>query len=195
MTESDDLRDQLGRQVREVWMEWAREQPSPKPSWLVPWEDLREPDREVDRRIGEALYLRGQDAAVERVAELTRERDGLQQQVRHLCERLDRIRDAAKAGPDIHVDDLIEAVRGLTRERDLWKGNWERAQQGNMMLLEKFGNAVALPSDWAIQVYDTLMLGNEHPRDCHDDLVSLIKSWAGRPAVQEAPRPGGDQGA
>lgn len=34
-------------------MAWAREQPNPKPSWLVPWEELSEPEREVDRRIGE----------------------------------------------------------------------------------------------------------------------------------------------
>lgn len=48
-------REELGRLVREVWIEWAKEQPNPKPSWLVPWEDLSEPDREVDRRIGERL--------------------------------------------------------------------------------------------------------------------------------------------
>lgn len=52
-------REELGRLVREVWIEWAREQPNPKPSWLVPWEDLSEPDREVDRRIGERLAAAG----------------------------------------------------------------------------------------------------------------------------------------
>lgn len=52
-------REALGRLVREVWVTWAREQPDPKPSWLVGWDDLPEPDREVDRRIGEALYRRG----------------------------------------------------------------------------------------------------------------------------------------
>lgn len=52
-------REALGRRVREVWTAWAREQPSPKASWLVPWEDLTEPEREVDRRIGEALAARG----------------------------------------------------------------------------------------------------------------------------------------
>lgn len=50
-------REALGRVVREVWIAWAKEQPAPKPSWLVPWEDLSESDREVDRRIGEAIYL------------------------------------------------------------------------------------------------------------------------------------------
>lgn len=46
-------RDQLGRFVREAWVEWARTQPDPKPSWLVPYDDLAEPDKEADRRIGE----------------------------------------------------------------------------------------------------------------------------------------------
>ena len=52
-------REALGRIVREEWIAWAREQPNPKPSWLVPWEGLSEPDREVDRRIGERLAREG----------------------------------------------------------------------------------------------------------------------------------------
>lgn len=58
-------RERLGRLVREVWIEWAREQPDPKPSWLVEWDDLPEPDREVDRRIGERLVA----AERERIAQ------------------------------------------------------------------------------------------------------------------------------
>lgn len=57
MSQTD--REALGRVVRRVWIEWALEQPEPKPSWLVEWEDLPEPDREVDRRIGERLFARG----------------------------------------------------------------------------------------------------------------------------------------
>jgi hypothetical protein len=57
-------REALGRAVREEWMAWAQEQPSPKPSWLVPWDELAEPDREVDRRIGERLYGLGRAEAV-----------------------------------------------------------------------------------------------------------------------------------
>jgi hypothetical protein len=49
----------LGRTVRETWIEWAREQSSPKPSWLTPWEGLTEPERDVDRRIGARLFLLG----------------------------------------------------------------------------------------------------------------------------------------
>lgn len=51
----DKDRDKLGQLVRLEWIKWAKEQPTAKPSWLVPWEELSEPDREVDRRIGVAL--------------------------------------------------------------------------------------------------------------------------------------------
>lgn len=44
------LRENLGQIVRDVWRDWAMEQPNPKPSWLVPWAELSEPDKEVDRR-------------------------------------------------------------------------------------------------------------------------------------------------
>lgn len=58
-------REALGRLVRDVWIAWAKEQPNPKPSWLVEWDGLSEPDREVDRRIGEVI------AAAERARILT----------------------------------------------------------------------------------------------------------------------------
>lgn len=49
--------EHLGRVVREAWMVWAREQPDvvEHPSWLIPWDELAERDREVDRRIGAAV--------------------------------------------------------------------------------------------------------------------------------------------
>lgn len=50
-------REYLGQQVREVWIAWAKEQSNPKASWLVTWEGLSEPDREVDRRIGEHIAM------------------------------------------------------------------------------------------------------------------------------------------
>lgn len=55
-------REKRGKLVRDTWIEWAKEQPNPKPSWFVPWEELSDPDKEVDRRIGDALHddaLRG----------------------------------------------------------------------------------------------------------------------------------------
>lgn len=48
-------RDDLGRRVRAAWIKWALTQPSPKPSWLVPYDELPETDKEADRQIGEAL--------------------------------------------------------------------------------------------------------------------------------------------
>lgn len=49
----------LGRLVRERWIAWAKTQTSRKTHWLVPWEELDEPSREVDRLIGEDLYVVG----------------------------------------------------------------------------------------------------------------------------------------
>jgi hypothetical protein len=48
-------RDTLGHLVREAWVRWALTQPNPKPSWLVPYDELSEPDKEADRQIGEAI--------------------------------------------------------------------------------------------------------------------------------------------
>lgn len=44
-----------GKLVRDLWIEWAREQPNPKPSWLIPWSELPEPDKEADRQIYEGI--------------------------------------------------------------------------------------------------------------------------------------------
>jgi hypothetical protein len=52
-------RELVGRLVRQVWVQWAREQPDPKPSWLLPWEDLDDGQREADMRIGAALFDAG----------------------------------------------------------------------------------------------------------------------------------------
>lgn len=49
-------RERHGKRVREIWVAWANEQPDAKPSWLVPWEDLDDAQREVDMRIGAGLW-------------------------------------------------------------------------------------------------------------------------------------------
>lgn len=54
--DSEVRRDGLGRLVRELWIGWAKTQPNPKPSWLVPYDELSEADKEADRVIGEGLY-------------------------------------------------------------------------------------------------------------------------------------------
>ena len=51
-----DLRERVGRRVRELWILWAQGRPAPKPSWLIPWELLGEEDKEADRCIGAGLY-------------------------------------------------------------------------------------------------------------------------------------------
>jgi hypothetical protein len=48
-------RETLGHLVRDAWVRWAQTQPNPKPSWLAPYEELSEPDKEADRQIGEAI--------------------------------------------------------------------------------------------------------------------------------------------
>lgn len=50
-------RDLLGEAVRDAWIRWASSQPNPKPTWLVPYGDLSEPDKEADRQIGEHICL------------------------------------------------------------------------------------------------------------------------------------------
>lgn len=54
-------RDEFGRMVRDVWIRWARQQPKIKPSWLVPYDELPEADKEADRMIGETLWRRGRE--------------------------------------------------------------------------------------------------------------------------------------
>jgi phage FluMu protein Com len=48
-------RDRLGRLVGKLWISWAETQPNPKPSWLVPYDQLSEVDKEADRVIGYGL--------------------------------------------------------------------------------------------------------------------------------------------
>lgn len=48
-------REDLGREVRRVWVEWAKEQPNPKAHWLDDYDSTTPEQREVDCRIGEAV--------------------------------------------------------------------------------------------------------------------------------------------
>lgn len=50
-----EKREYLGREVRNVWVAFAKEQADPKPSHLVGWNELDEDNKEVDRRIGEHM--------------------------------------------------------------------------------------------------------------------------------------------
>jgi hypothetical protein len=48
-------REELGRIVRDTWVQWALTHPEPKRSWLVPWDHLEPGQREVDMLIGDAV--------------------------------------------------------------------------------------------------------------------------------------------
>ena len=106
-----DPRDFLGQRVREVWVAWAREQPDPKPSWLLPWAELAESYREVDRRIGEALFKMGAEAE----AFTTR----ITAASAHST--LAELRDALFAAVEGDVDpdeQLVDTLKRIVRERD-----------------------------------------------------------------------------
>ena len=47
--------EELGEIVRDAWIEWAKNQPKPKASWLVPWDKLSQADKEADMLIGRRL--------------------------------------------------------------------------------------------------------------------------------------------
>jgi hypothetical protein len=52
-------REDLGRQVRQRWTEWAMTQPHPKRSWLKPYGELSLADQEADNLIGVSLFCAG----------------------------------------------------------------------------------------------------------------------------------------
>lgn len=53
--QGDELREHLGRVVRDTWVACASEQDDPKPSHLTGWDELDDWNKEVDRRIGDAI--------------------------------------------------------------------------------------------------------------------------------------------
>jgi hypothetical protein len=62
MAKAGVTREDLGREVRRVWLGWAATQPDPKPSWLAEWDQLSPADQEVDMRIGQVLFWIGWQA-------------------------------------------------------------------------------------------------------------------------------------
>lgn len=70
-----EQRDRLGRKVREAWVIWAKQQPNPKPSWLLPYDELSEPNKEADRQIGEAVATEQRERDAGKVAHIKVTRD------------------------------------------------------------------------------------------------------------------------
>lgn len=48
-------RDSGGRLVREAWIDWAKSKQDYKASWVVPYDQLNEMDKEADRLIFERI--------------------------------------------------------------------------------------------------------------------------------------------
>jgi hypothetical protein len=69
--------DNLGRAVRQEWVAFARTLEAPKAHWLEPYEALSDDMKEVDRRIGRALFNAGQVSRNGEVAELKRQFEDL----------------------------------------------------------------------------------------------------------------------
>jgi uncharacterized protein YukE len=106
-------RERLGKMVRRLWVDWAKRQPNPKPSWLVGWDELPERDKEADRCIGEGMYI-----------EFCSEQAGFNLFVRELKQLSEKLRDElhgyrecfdetdAAAGKLIDKFDSIKATFG-----------------------------------------------------------------------------------
>jgi hypothetical protein len=106
--------DTLGRLVRHLWVDWARKQPNPKPSWLVPYDDLSEPDKQADREIGTgvAMIVAGKlHKAAEALMSETLE--GFTQEV------ADQYRKTV---------DYEQRIAALEAERDVVRRAWEAAE-------------------------------------------------------------------
>lgn len=142
-------REALGRRVREVWIAWAKEQPNPKPSWLVPWEGLSELDREVDRRIGETIACETVASTVPALIAAAADLD---------IDALERLLEAAAASPrpwrastDQPDDVMIWGPPSETEtETDArwvanvgWSIDGERSAEANAALIVGAVNALA----------------------------------------------------
>lgn len=99
----------LGRIVRKVWIEWAKEQPVAKPSWLVEWEGLSEPDKDVDRRIGLAIVgfvdsrlKRTVNDQEQALATLRRDKEELREALEGYMAAVALANEAMKDGINVH---------------------------------------------------------------------------------------------
>lgn len=72
-------REYLGRLVREIWVEFAKEQQAkfqilPDPRNVLAWEDLDEINKELYNLVGSKLYLLGFDSGSKSEFEASRKR-------------------------------------------------------------------------------------------------------------------------
>lgn len=59
---TDEAKSFWGMGVRYAWANWAKTQPNPKPSHLLPWEQLGGADKEADIAIAYCLLVAVLDA-------------------------------------------------------------------------------------------------------------------------------------
>lgn len=126
MTTGDpaEPRELVGRMVRQIWVEWAREQPYAKPEWLDPWEQLDDGQREVDMRIGEALFEAGRKAGSDHevIEGLTREvriAERAREQIEATLDRVLGARSEDGAGQGMAADVELLAERHEQAKADL----------------------------------------------------------------------------
>lgn len=72
-----EMVERVAEQIRVAWCEWARTQPNPKPSWLVPWAELDEQSRDADRHLARYALALAERAADEAVSAYRRGEDGV----------------------------------------------------------------------------------------------------------------------
>ncbi len=122
-------RDTLGRMVREAWVRWAQTQPNPKASWLVPYDELSEPDKEADRQIGEAVarWTLIHEAAKNCFAPAGGEIDGLIKDAQYEAAAWRRCE--AGSGIANKLDGYASALAALQEGRDMMGNLWAREKE------------------------------------------------------------------
>ena len=149
---SEQTREFYGQLVRMAWIEWAKEQPDPKPSWLVPWAELSEPDREADRRIGETVRKASIDT---RIAELEQSLAAAQQAL---------VRGSDAAYWMNRTREAEQAQRDAEAERDRWRTDLNYVRRERTLALNR---AEAAETDLQ-RAREALRAYGEHSVMCAD---------------------------
>ena len=103
---ADTDREQLGKLVRQTWVQWASEQRRPKRSWLAGWDKLDPGQREVDMRIGEAVANHTLAKLMGNLPKLRTEHAELQQRIEDLRAFEREYRARLRAYHQSQVDEL-----------------------------------------------------------------------------------------
>jgi hypothetical protein len=65
MSKTADTNEEIGKLVRDVWVQFCIEKGVNKESHLTPWDDLSDSDKEVDKRIEIAITNKVKNSIVE----------------------------------------------------------------------------------------------------------------------------------